>query len=269
MSEIKLVCVDVDGTLVSDDKSVPQGNLKAIREASDRGVIFAVLSGRISPSIQHYQRILGIEGPVSSLGGCLLEDPKLNIIEEYILDRETCLKIFQARKESGISLLFYHHNTWFTDSATDPRWLKSEFEATGVKGNLVDSLETLLESFLPNKFLALDIEIPKVVRFKEILDSYNLNTVKAFFSWPQFMEVVPSKADKGQAVRSLRKYYGLEKDQVMVCGDYFNDLSMFPEAAVSVAMANSPKEVKDKADYVTLNDNNGCGVAEAIEKFIL
>lgn len=269
MKEIKLVCLDVDGTLVSDDKSVPEANLRAIKEASSRGVHFAVLSGRISPSIQHYQNILGIKGPVSSLGGCILEDPDLNIIEEYTLDRETCLKILKARKESGISILFYHHNSWYTDSSTDPRWLKSEFEATGVRGEIVESLEALLDSFLPNKFLALDIEIPKVVHFKELLSSYGLTTVKAYFSWPQFMEVVPSQADKGQAVKSLRSYYGLEKDQVMVCGDYFNDLPMFTEAGISVAMENSPEEVKEKADYITLNDNNGCGVAEAIEKFVL
>ncbi|MCR5760790.1 MAG: Cof-type HAD-IIB family hydrolase [Sphaerochaetaceae bacterium] len=269
MSSIKLVCVDVDGTLVSDDKSIPQGNLKAIKEASYRGVAFAVLSGRISPSIQHYQKLLGIKGPVSSLGGCILEDQNLNIIEEYNLDRETCLKIFEARRESGISLLFYHHNRWFTDRDTDPRWIKSEYGATGVKGELTDSLEDLLSSFLPNKFLALDIEIPKVEYFYKLLSASAPDTVKAFFSWPQFLEVVPPQADKGQAVKSLRRYYNLKKEEVMVCGDYFNDTQMFSEAGISVAMANSPQGVKDLATYVTKNDNNNCGVAEAIEKFVL
>lgn len=269
MSEIRLVCVDVDGTLVADDKSIPEGNLRAIREATSKGVAFAVLSGRISPSIQSFQRLLGVKGPVSSLGGSVLEDQSLNIIEEYTLDRETCLKIFKARKESGISLLFYRHNSCYTDMDTDPRWMKSEYEATGVRPQVVDSLEDLLSSFLPNKFLALDMDIPKVEHFYSLLSSYAPDTVKAFFSWPQFMEVLPPQADKGQAVRSLRKYYGLEKNQVMACGDYFNDIQMFDEAGISVAMANSPQGVKDAADYVTVNDNNSCGVAEAIEKFVL
>lgn len=266
-----MICLDIDGTLVDDNKNIPQVNIDEVRRAEALGIRIAITSGRISPSTRHYMDALGISGAVSSLGGAMLEDENGNIIEDYTLDSSVCRQVNELANREGMTLYAYHHYHWYTDvTKADPYWLEVEKTITSVRGIYVNDLQKeVLDRFCPNKFLVSETNYDRAVRFLHILQSScDPEKVKFFMSGPTYIEVVHPVADKGNAVRGLCRYYGIDKSQVMVCGDYYNDLFMFREAGISVAAANSPQDVKDQATYVTKADCNEGVVAEAIRHFI-
>ena len=109
MNQIKLICLDVDGTLVDDNVKIPQCNIDEIKRAVSKGVKVAITSGRMSLSTKYFMDLIGIDGAISSLGGGMLEDENGNIIEEFFLDLEICKKIIQLANDNGITLYAYHH----------------------------------------------------------------------------------------------------------------------------------------------------------------
>ena len=272
MNEIKLICLDVDGTLIDDHQVIPQCNIDEIRRAQSKGVKIAITSGRMSLSTRYFMDQIGIGGAVSSLGGGMLEDENGNIIEEYTLDAEISRKVNQLANDNKMTLYAYHHYKWYADrTKADPYWLESEKRLTNVAGTIVDDLQKeVLDKFNPNKFLVMHRDTKRVSDFVEFLEKElpDRNRINIFTSGPTYIEVVPPHAHKGNAVRGLCRYYNIAKENVMACGDYFNDTYMFKEAGVSVAAANAPEEVKREATYVTKADNNQGVVAEAIRVFI-
>ena len=87
-------------------------------------------------------------------------------------------------------------------------------------------------------------------------------------SEPFFLEILPRGIDKAQCLAQLLKLLGMEREEMIACGDGFNDLSMIEFAGLGVAMENAVCPVRNAADYVTLS-NNDVGVAHVVEKFCL
>ena len=95
-----------------------------------------------------------------------------------------------------------------------------------------------------------------------------LDGVTVFRSEPFFLEIVPESVDKGVSLTFLEKYLGIDKSEVMACGDGFNDVPFIKASGISVAMRNAQQPVLEAADYITLsNDEDGLG--EAIRRFAL
>ena len=91
--------------------------------------------------------------------------------------------------------------------------------------------------------------------------------MEIFRSEPCFLEVVPKDVDKAHSLKRLLKRLNIPREEVVCCGDSFNDITMIQFAGVGVAMANAQEELKQAADYVTRADNDHNGVVEVIEKF--
>ena len=90
---------------------------------------------------------------------------------------------------------------------------------------------------------------------------------QVFRSEPYFLEITPKNVDKAYSLRHLLEILEISREEMVCCGDGFNDVSMIQFAGLGVAMANAQEKVKDVADYITVNDNDHDGVAEVIEKF--
>jgi len=102
---------------------------------------------------------------------------------------------------------------------------------------------------------------------KELVSYYN-GKVSIYRSEPFFLEILPPGVDKAKCLQSLALRLGIRREEVMACGDGFNDVGMIQYAGLGVAMANAQQVVKDKADFVTLS-NEEDGVAAAVERFVL
>ncbi len=264
---IKLICIDVDNTLVDDDKNIPEGNREAIRWAHfEKGAHIAINSGRIAPSTRDYMERLGVHDAFPSLGGCIVHDWDGTIIEESFIDRDISLEINAMAREIGCTLFIYHHDSWYLDPGNE-FWAESEFRATRIRGIILDT-DIFIRSQAPNKMLGVQADPSRTDLLKKRIAARFNSSIDCFKSDPRFLEIVPKGINKGTAVQALCRHYGIEKCNVMSIGDYYNDLDMFEASGISVAMANAPDDIKSRVSYVTSADNVHCGVAEAIRRFL-
>lgn len=264
----KLICSDVDSTLVDDYKKLSPKNREAIRKAVlEEGMHFAIISGRIAPSVRRYMDEIGITGVVPSLGGCLIEDWDGTIIEENVVDGRLATKINDLIKAMDCLCFAYHHNDWYIDPG-HPDWVKSEADATDTIG-VIEDLTGLFGRINPNKLLGVHSDTDKVKRLSDaILERYS-NEVDCFLSSPMYLEIVPKGVNKGTAVDALCRHYGIERSNVLAIGDYYNDIDMLKIVGVPVTVRNAPDDIKAVARYVTENDCNNSAVAEALERFVV
>lgn len=264
----KLICSDVDSTLVDDYKKLSPKNREAIRKAVlEEGMHFAIISGRIAPSVRRYMDEIGITGVVPSLGGCLIEDWDGTIIEENVVDGRLAIKINDLIKAMDCLCFAYHHNDWYIDPG-HPDWIKSEADATDTIG-VVEDLTGLFGRINPNKLLGVHSDTDRVKRLSDaILERYS-NEVDCFLSSPMYLEIVPKGVNKGTAVDALCRHYGIERSNVLAIGDYYNDIDMLRIVGVPVTVRNAPDDIKAVARYVTESDCNNSAVAEALERFVV
>ncbi|MBO4424396.1 MAG: HAD family phosphatase [Spirochaetales bacterium] len=265
---IKLICIDVDNTLVDDRKNIPELNRKAIRWAHfENCAHIAVNSGRIGPSTRDYMERLGVQDAYPSLNGCIVQDWDGSIIEESFIEKEVALKINGIARELGCTMFVYHHDLWYLDPGND-YWAESEFMATNLRGTIIDT-DSYIRSQAPNKMLGVQTNPVLTEMLKERIEKLFSVNVDCFKSDPRFLEIMPKGVNKGTAVEALCRHYGIGRENVMAIGDYYNDIAMFNASGISVAMANSPEDIKKQVTYVTKADNVHCGVAEAIYSFMV
>ena len=265
---IELISIDVDFTLVDDDKRIPARNREAILWARyQKGVHIAINSGRIAPSVRTYMEEIGIDDAYPSLGGCIVQSSDGAIIEEHTIDGTTAKAIRDIGRELDCGMFMYHHDDWFLDHGME-YWADSETKASRTRGTMTD-LEELLKGMDPNKILAAHLTPERTSELERRIRQRFSGIVDCFKSSPWYLEVVPRGVNKGTAIQALCRHYGIGRENVMAIGDYYNDIDMLNASGLPVAMANAPADVKALARYVTKADNNRSGVAEAIYKFIV
>jgi Cof subfamily protein (haloacid dehalogenase superfamily) len=123
---------------------------------------------------------------------------------------------------------------------------------------------------------AIDFAVPKCLMFgkgnylgtiEPIIKEKYKETLNIYRSEPYFLEILPKNIDKAYTLSKLVEHLNLTKEEMMACGDGFNDLTMIQYAGLGVAMANAQDIVKDASDYVT-RSNDDDGIVHVLEKFI-
>jgi len=270
----KLLCTDMDGTLLNDKKEISERNLKAIRKAHDKGVKIVVCTGRMFISANFYSDLLGVKTPViASNGAFIKEKDRDEIIYKALLGKENALKILAICRKHGVFPNFHTHNTIFTEeiiySAANYARLNDVLpEGEKITITLVEDWEEVFNKHENEilKCIAVDKDGEKIDRAKaELSQQYTLEVVSSF---AKSFEVMNKGVSKGRAVEMLAKYYNIAKEEIICVGDNENDISMIQYAGLGVAMANGEECAKNAASYIT-DSNNENGVAKVIEKFIL
>ncbi len=264
----KLICCDVDSTLVDDDKKLSLANIEAVRKAvNEEGIHFTIISGRNVPSVKNYMKHLGIEGVIPSLGGCYMEDWEGKIIEEHNIDGALAFKINALAKENGCLCFVYYHKDWYIEPG-HKEIENLEETLTGTTG-IVTNLDDLFTKVSPNKLLGVSSDTNKVKNLRDLIVEKFTREVDCFLSSPYYLEIVPKGVDKGTAVNAVCRYYGIKNEEVLAIGDYYNDIGMFKNVGISVTVENAPDDIKAVAKFITNNDCNNSAVAEAIERFVV
>jgi hypothetical protein len=188
-------------------------------------------------------------------------------VDEYSIPIETAQKIFDMAKESGIHMQTYS-DTHIIASNEGPElafYTRNVVMPHKVATRLADDLKSA-----PHKLIAIVLDDkPKLEEFaKKVRASEVGSDIVCAFSNDRYLEFYSKEAGKGMGLIKLCRYLNILPHNSIAVGDEENDISMLEAAGVGVCMANGKQMVKDKADYVTENDNNNGGIGEVIEKFI-
>ena len=265
----KVLALDIDGTLTNSEKKITERTKRAVDAAAERGVKIVIASGRPVQGIREFARELRLEendGYILSFnGGRLISCRTGEIIHDMKLPLEYLPEIYALSKEYGVNLMSYEGDDLITETPDD-EFLAIEARINGLGIKKVDNLVEHI-NFPINKCLMLG-EGNYLAEVEKKVHAALCDRMDVYRSEPYFLEILPKGVDKAKALERLLNMLGSSREELMACGDGFNDLTMIRYAGLGVAMANARDEVKESADYVTCS-NDEDGVAAAIERFIL
>lgn len=268
-SGIRLLALDLDGTLTNSQKEISGRNKTALYEAEKLGVRVALASGRPALGIRRLADELWLSqrgGFIMAYNGGEITDCQSGkIIFRRTLPEALVPKIAELGRELGMHLISYNDNE-IVSERPEGEYVQKEAFCCRTKVRRVDRIEeALLQA--PVKFISADE--PDFLR--EVLPVFQERfgaEVNLFFSEPYFMEIVPREIEKAFGLAKIAEYLGIGREQIMAMGDGYNDVPMMRYAGLSVAMANGCEETKAAADHITCS-NDEDGVAEAVKAYIL
>lgn len=270
---IRLIGLDLDGTLLTGDKRLTDTNVRALTEAAERGVHIVPVTGRPFRGIPKSVTDLPfIRYCITSNGAVTTDRGGNRAIRERYMTAETVKKVLEAAGEDVIRE-YFAGGYGFHDAHTR-KLLWKRFGNTPIIDYLRQSrveVEDLMASLAGQRTGIENISVMCATpeeRMRVLDRVERIDGVRIIFPWPTDLEITSREADKGEALLSLAGSLGLEREEVMAVGDSNNDLGLMKAAGFSVAMGNSTKEILDAADRVT-EDNEHDGVAAAIDRFVL
>lgn len=271
----KMVCIDMDGTLLGKGRKISNESKKVIKEIHDKGVEIVVTTGRIYNNAAYYSHLLGVESPVIAANGAIVREKNTNkVIYENPIKTEECIRLIELLYKMNVFFHFYtldgiYCGNELTKFATKLYMTKQVgYDNLKIKYHVIKDLEKWKEFFRKTnvqitKCIAFSIKPNKIIELKKELDK--LNGIVYFGSGLRSVEINNKGVSKGKAVKALADYYGFKREEIVCIGDNENDISMIEYAGFGVAMGNAIDKVKKLADYIT-DTNKEDGVAKAIKK---
>ncbi|WP_394526304.1 Cof-type HAD-IIB family hydrolase [Lacrimispora sp. JR3] len=267
--DYRMIVLDLDGTLTNRNKEITPKTKEALFELKRQGGVIVLASGRPTYGIMPLARELELDktgGYILSFnGGRILDCSSGQTVFAKELPVESNKTILRLSKEHGVNILTYEDDLIITPDASD-EYVKKEAAINKLEVKEVKDMEAYLK-FPVVKFLMLeDGEILQKVepKVKASLGS----DYSVYRSEPFFLEILPKGIDKAASLERLLARLGMSREEMIACGDGYNDLSMIEYAGLGVAMENAVLPVKKAADYVTFS-NNEDGIAHVVEKFML
>lgn len=264
----KLVALDMDGTLLKDDKTISKENFEAIQQAKKRGVKVVLATGRPIKGIERYLKELDLVSEKDyavGFNGAVVQNTKTGqVIAKNPMNIDDLRYLYDLSKKLNVNIHILTLNSCITPKRNKYSELESEMNKIPleiVDFDKIDSNTTIVKIMMIDDEAILDKAIEKLP--EEVYEKYTV--VK---SAPFFLEFINKKVNKGFGVEILAKNFGITRDEVICIGDAGNDVHMIEYAGLGVAMGNAFPEVKETSNYVT-KTNEEHGVAHVINKFIL
>lgn len=266
----KLLVLDVDGTLLNDEREISKRTLAALLKVQQMGVRIVLASGRPTYGLMPLAKTLELGnygGFVLSYNGCqIIKAQNGEILFERRINPEMLPYLEKKARKNGFAIFTYHDDTPITDSP-DNEYIKNEALLNNLKIIREDEFSTAID-FAPCKCMLVSDKEKALIGLEQHWEKRLAGTLDAFRSEPYFLEVVPCGVNKANTLGALLEHLGVTREEVIAVGDGVCDVTMLQLAGMGVAMGHSQDSVKVCADYVTAS-NEEDGVALAVEKLIL
>lgn len=266
----KLLVLDVDGTLLNDEREISKRTLAALLKVQQMGVRIVLASGRPTYRLMPLAKTLELGnygGFVLSYNGCqIIKAQNGEILFERRINPEMLPYLEKKARKNGFAIFTYHDDTLITDSP-DNEYIKNEALLNNLKIIREDEFSTAID-FAPCKCMLVSDKEKALIGLEQHWEKRLAGTLDAFRSEPYFLEVVPCGVNKANTLGALLEHLGVTREEVIAVGDGVCDVTMLQLAGMGVAMGHSQDSVKVCADYVTAS-NEEDGVALAVEKLIL
>lgn len=267
----RILFLDLDRTLLNNDKSISEENRTAVNQALEEGNYVTIATGRAVESGRIVAKDLGLTKPgcyMIAYNGAVLYDCSADrILYDKTIPVQDVLYLFDRAKEAGIYIQTYNKKGVLAEKHT--KELDYYVKNSRMSYKLLDSLAQQLEEE-PHKVMLIDLESSeKLQKFQEEQAAWAEGKLTSFFSCMEYLEYCPCGVCKGSAIGYLCSLLNIPQEFTVAVGDERNDISMIEAAGTGVAVANAVPQAKAAADYITERDNNHAAVAEVIRKFIL
>ena len=266
----KLLVLDVDGTLLNDEREISKRTLAALLKVQQMGVRIVLASGRPTYGLMPLAKTLELGnygGFVLSYNGCqIIKAQNGEILFERRINPEMLPYLEKKARKNGFAIFTYHDDTLITDSPEN-EYIKNEALLNNLKIIREDEFSTAID-FAPCKCMLVSDKEKALIGLEQHWEKRLAGTLDAFRSEPYFLEVVPCGVNKANTLGALLEHLGVTREEVIAVGDGVCDVTMLQLAGMGVAMGHSQDSVKVCADYVTAS-NEEDGVALAVEKLIL
>lgn len=265
----KLVALDMDGTLLNENKQVTERTKKAIKAARDKGVTVVLATGRPIDGVTRYLEELEMltesDYALTYNGGLVVKTKSRDVISKIGLKGEDLHYLHKLSKEFGVNIHAFSETEGLI-TPKDSKYTRVEADINNIKFKIndfsnIENDHSLIKVMMIDEPELLQNAVDNLPN--EVFEKYTVVR-----STPYFLEFMNKKVNKGTGLELLAKHLGVKQDEIISMGDAGNDLDMIEYAGMGIAMANAFEEVKKAANYIT-DSNNEDGVAKAIEKFIL
>ena len=265
----KMIVLDLDGTLTNNKKEITPKTKEALMQAQAKGVHIVLASGRPTYGIIPLAEELELKNHGGFIlaynGGKIIDCTNNRVLFEQKLDEKLVPMLYEGAKKAGLQILTYQ-GEGIAATQKDDKYVQIEAHINKIP--VVQYDDFLRQLVYPiNKCLIVG-EPTKLHQLELSLLAQLKGQMELYRSADYFLECVPLGIDKAQSLNRLITTLGITKEEVIACGDGYNDLSMIRFTGLGVAMANAAKDIQSEADYVTLS-NEEDGVAHVVEQFIL
>lgn len=273
--EIKLVFVDLDGTLLQGMETLTPRTIEAFERICEKGVTPVIATGRPAYEAGFAAQAVGADQYFIVMNGAAVYRTYYTkeLLYERHLPQTAVERVYQLLSRRAVFFEVYANGRALCQAN-----IASKIQSCGMTGEQAAFFSKMmltvddLPSYIAEKQLKINKFFISVENSEEIaplrLMLEQIPGLRTLTSGAHFIEVVPEGVDKQSAVRAVREACGLSRDQVMVIGDSENDIGMFDEALTRVAMGNACPELKAKANYIA-PPNSEDGVAWALETLLL
>ncbi|MGG7212557.1 Cof-type HAD-IIB family hydrolase [Clostridium nigeriense] len=279
---IKLIASDMDGTLLNSNHDIDKETVEAIRKAEEAGITFTISTGREYESVKAVLDKHNIKAQCILSNGAEYRDEEGNILDIVNINEESAKKIIEILEKNNLSARIFTNKGIFTNSTREKALQEITYRTMSFNPNLTECEAKEISETLPfftvlqyitdiNKFFEDGIEVRKFVAFHrdiELIDNMKkvisqIEGLAISSSFRDNIEITDINAQKGIILEKVASNMSINREEVMILGDSFNDYSMFEIFQETVAMKNAIPEVKAIAKYIT-DTNDNLGVAKAI-----
>ncbi len=264
----RLICADIDGTLLDDNKKLLPQVKKSLRNAAQKGMRIALASGRMPAGVEKVERELGIPCiKICNAGTYILLGNKCISMETLLPATMKDIYLHMAKK-NNLPLWIFQEREWYVTDVDC--YIEREIEIIRYQPQVV-SVNKLADQWNkkktgPNKLLiAAD---PKMIQsIQKEMAVWNLPDVDTACSADTFLEIFPKGITKGTALSAICDTLDIPLKDTIAFGDHELDIPLIETAGVGIAMGNAIDQLKEKADFVT-RSNNEAGIAYALEYYL-
>lgn len=268
---IKMLAIDLDGTLLSSAKTILPATQRALEEAKAAGIKVVLASGRPLSGIKEYADQLGLKGRdeyAILFNGAIVQNLDQEVLISHELDMQDFNTFVHMQRLSHVNLTFETPERFY--SMDKKLSIRMQVDGAETKNQLwLQDREDFKRDFKFAKAVYTCDDPEQMDRFWNRLPDWFFQSYAMVRSWPDVAEAGSLGASKGLAISELASRLGFKNNEVMIFGDQGNDRSMFEiEDFQRVAMGNAIDEIKELADYVT-ETNDRDGIAKALHKLVM
>lgn len=247
---------DMDGTLLDDDKNIPEVNLRALKRFTDEGGMFGAATGRSPHNLSFFPEVLPLTAPsILDNGGVLYDVLGRKYIECTYIPKQKSMELVYRLLEISpeASVQMYTREAIYQANLSPDRWVDPLIAKEGIIER------PMRPEDVPGEWIKIVLCLPEE-KLHKTLDMIDLEAMRKDFaavvSGKIYFEFLSPGRTKGSGVASMRKKNPSIK-KILAIGDYYNDMDMLEQADIAGVPENAPDDIKATADYIVCDNNQG------------